>query len=1363
MCVKHLNNLLRLLALLATVVGAAVTHAAEASESQSASTSAGLPELRLPNDLRGEKQAWRKDWPKPWHGKWDALQVRRNKRRDMLLLEMSESPAQEDAAPHRAVFEALKRSQVYVRLNGEDSLIALPLSKLNAKAQRAVVAYHNERMHQSPPEWLEGYAVRFKVALGNDLFTQPAATVTVTLPTGGWLNEAGDDIAVVANDGTELPVVVLSHDPIGDTTIQFRRYQYDTVYWVYAINPDAQPGDLVRFEKDPEALRREAEQATLKMMAAQREAGKLTGERQELAAKVEQQRKTRQEAQKELDEWAELLPERKSKKQQAAEALEQAEKAHTKAAKAHEEPGRIAREKTDRARKLTRAAQSARREAEQAQQAHEQAKQELAAARAAVEEAEQAHQRAMDRHESALAQVADAEKSVAAARAGLEKDDLTEEQRKAAEARLRRARARLAEAEASAEKTKQSLASTADARAVAPQRVEAAKQAVEKSTDAVRRKQAAAQSADAKAKPAEQAAREARLAAAPTANRLEEAKKGLRQAQSRAKRADKLVTEANRRIEEVEQIKADAEAVLAELEPSLKPVAKAANTAQKRAREAAARAEQKQERYRKLAYEADPRVFREGMTVEYRRWAGDKLGEWPVVVTGLQQSQTVTDNAIVSSIYQDKRLFRTNSGGNFAASYRGYLKIDKAGVYSFFANAEDTIFLFINGYRVYSRTGTNEPFSGSVPTFSLGADMQLEEGVHPIEVHHVVGNTLNTTGRARLLWIPPGEESWSFVPRSAFTRSALGVPVALEAADGDPVAFIRYGVDEKLSVDGTQLWLTRFQAISDATNLDPERLQWTFDDGTRRTGRSVRHVFFQPGDTIVKLKSHPDIPPFQRRAHVKAEPNPLSAHALKQTVRTIGGMAHDQLAAPRLNEAYHFLRICAQRNRWPVMEQVARELLSREGIDIKHRVLLHGSLMRALAHQGRGSDAVALLEDALAAADGVRTLRARAMLDAANVHRDVLRNLDRADALYERIINENSRLRHPIVREAAIAWGDLYLDAGDLARAGEAYRMGRRLGEIGAGPARSDPIKRGTLLRVAEQQLQGDDVRQSLRMLQRIERNYPEQKLDGLYRFLRGEADRHAGDYGQAIRNYEVVLHLSEWASYHPHALRGIADSYYRMGEFERAVKWYANLRNRYGQLYRRHKLDQKVNRIRQRLNAMKEQSDRSDGANVGALFASLQNGFESGAASDRTARTRLTMGFDGPGTFMVRRDDGQVSLPTMKLEHLPTQGSLWVEFWVRTRLGDVARGAYQRYTHVSIQNGGGNQIAQKKVHLPRTFGAWRKVAFEFEAPRTRNGQVQILVRSGGEMLEIDAVQIDHVSDTMSHNRRRFLDGADPQ
>ena len=95
---------------------------------------------------------------------------------------------------------------------------------------------------QSPP-WLEGYQVRWPVRVIGEPIQQPMRRRSlVSLPTGGWLKADGSDLAVQSGTGKLLPAAVLSHEPAGETILQFKRNGNDPWYWVYGVNPKSTGG-----------------------------------------------------------------------------------------------------------------------------------------------------------------------------------------------------------------------------------------------------------------------------------------------------------------------------------------------------------------------------------------------------------------------------------------------------------------------------------------------------------------------------------------------------------------------------------------------------------------------------------------------------------------------------------------------------------------------------------------------------------------------------------------------------------------------------------------------------------------------------------------------------------------------------------------------------------------------------------------------------------------------------------------------------------------------------------------------------------------------------------------------------------------
>src|SRR5947209_10395473 len=85
----------------------------------------------------------------------------------------------------------------------------------------------------NPPAWLKGFRCRWAVQVVGDPAKQKAQTVVVALPTGGRLDPKAPALAVQSAGGKVLPAAVLSHDPAGDTLLQFQRNDNDRWYWVY--------------------------------------------------------------------------------------------------------------------------------------------------------------------------------------------------------------------------------------------------------------------------------------------------------------------------------------------------------------------------------------------------------------------------------------------------------------------------------------------------------------------------------------------------------------------------------------------------------------------------------------------------------------------------------------------------------------------------------------------------------------------------------------------------------------------------------------------------------------------------------------------------------------------------------------------------------------------------------------------------------------------------------------------------------------------------------------------------------------------------------------------------------------------------
>jgi hypothetical protein len=219
------------------------------------------------------------------------------------------------------------------------------------------------------------------------------------------------------------------------------------------------------------------------------------------------------------------------------------------------------------------------------------------------------------------------------------------------------------------------------------------------------------------------------------------------------------------------------------------------------------------------------------------------------------------------------------------------------------------------------------------------------------------------------------------------------------------------------------------------------------------------------------------------------------------------------------------------------------------------------------------------------------------------------------------------------------------------------------------------------------------------------------------------------------------------------------------MGDFDKALEWLAALKDSYPEFFAQRGLgnvESVISARKQRASAAPGEATEETGSARARLFAEAVQDFEPPAESTSGQQPRLTMGFAGPNTLMLRDVAAPTRVQVAELKNLPSQGSLWVEFWYRTQLGLSAEGSH-RYVTVEVYDEQGQRVAGDTLYAPRTFGQWRKAAYAFPAPVTPDGSVVLQAACAADLMEIDAVHVMHVSDGLNNALRRFIEGADPQ
>jgi tetratricopeptide (TPR) repeat protein len=767
-------------------------------------------------------------------------------------------------------------------------------------------------------------------------------------------------------------------------------------------------------------------------------------------------------------------------------------------------------------------------------------------------------------------------------------------------------------------------------------------------------------------------------------------------------------------------------------------------------------------------------VPQEGLSLEVREWVGENLDSWPQVFEGLKKSPTVIGNALVADVTQNTNIGRPDLPRKYAASYRGFLEIKRDGVYRFFVNGDDACFLFIDGLKVFERPGSNAPLHNKFPIKDKNGLVELKPGIHPLEVHQIVGDNKNATAKCSLLWMPPPEKEakepmppkLSLVPRTLFVQPLLGFVTALEEVNKAPTAMFVAGIDDCLSSGNSKIYLVRFEAQGNLKDTDA--LTWDFGDGMRSTGRSVTHVYFKTGGFPVTLQSPGGLAPFRRTVSVWAAPGNTSPFSLGKAVQLLAAEDWKKAPSQRITDMFEFLSVCEQAERWPLLDAVCQHLLTQENLDPKFRAQLISTRMEALANLGKATEGLKLVEPALKEFAKLPGLQISVQMTAASIYQDHLKEPNAASKLYRALLEEHKRVEHPNLRLAAVRWGDLLAEAGDLPEASRAYKMAATLGgEKFLSSFSADATTRGARLRIAEQTLRKGDVHQARQLLSEIELHFPEQKLEGPYRFLRAECDRRGGRYEEALRNYEVLVKLEQWAGYRDRSLHGIADCYYRMGKLDKALEWYGTVDKLFPKYYEMEKLADVRKVIAARAERLKQ-------GKAEPFFAGLANGFE--VYDKQTPWNELhywsivrSAGMTGPNVgVMDSRLQPQVHdrMYDRPIQNLNPDGNYWIELWYRETMGVPYAPALGWYVHwygwvMDADPGKALQVQGMYQVVDRTYGQWRRIGWKAKAPLDPTGHLSFLMRGTYGVVEVDGISIRPVSDRQSDSLMSFLEGTD--
>jgi tetratricopeptide (TPR) repeat protein len=769
---------------------------------------------------------------------------------------------------------------------------------------------------------------------------------------------------------------------------------------------------------------------------------------------------------------------------------------------------------------------------------------------------------------------------------------------------------------------------------------------------------------------------------------------------------------------------------------------------------------------------ADPKTdaaFREGITLEVREWAGDSLDSWAKVRAGLEMSNKVLDNAIVTEVVQVCNPARPADSNRFAVSYRGYFNAKKEGSYRFVVNADDAAFLFVDGFKVFERPGV-QAAQGQLKVKELNkisGNVDLKPGVHAFEVHQAVGDRPQTQGICALVWMPPGEPKYNFLTSLDAVHPLYARVAALEKQGGESAGLFAFGLDDTLDVIGLKLFLVRFEALGPAT--DDKEFVWDFGDGTTGQGRSIVHPYFKEGDYQVTLKTASGLPPYRQRVNVWPEPGDTSPLSLGLAIKALEAIEWRKLDREQIRKLFTFLNQCEQPNRWPMLDAVVLHLLAQKDLDLDMKSQLYVARLEALTHLGKAVDALKLAAQVRPEFARTPALQVRIQLAEAAIHQYHYHDASAASRIYKDIIDKHSRVEHPSVRLAAIRWGDLFAETGDLVKADETYRLAATLGGQPAGATTTEASTRGALLRIAEQKLREGDVHATRQLLQRLEVDHPGRRLDGLYCFLHAESDRQAGRYEEALRHYEMIFKLPQWAGYKDRATLGIADTYLRMNDLDKALKWLGDLKENFPKYFESQKgadLEKLTLERKQRLAAGTKNAVRpftGFATNFAPDEAEWHGSFLGPGNQYDVALVRAPAIYGSYAALLdtYPRLDVTNYNYTRPLKNLRPGGTYWVEYWYRDVIWPWNNPGQPASTQTYLigeappkASAGGTQHWYRNAHH-----RWHKVGVKIKVAPALDFQVQIMPQLMVGAFLIDGIRVRPISDRQADALLTFQEG----
>jgi len=563
----------------------------------------------------------------------------------------------------------------------------------------------------------------------------------------------------------------------------------------------------------------------------------------------------------------------------------------------------------------------------------------------------------------------------------------------------------------------------------------------------------------------------------------------------------------------------------------------------------------------KAAPAAYPWMITAGLLMEVKKFVG---GRPPM---NLAQALSLWQGTpeVMGADFVPNIFFGVNPFGpsdSFQAHYRGWLAVDKPGLYVFATTSSDASFLLIDGKEVVSWPG----YHAAAHRARHEGSAELKSGRHQIDYYHV-----HTGGDpiAVAAWTRPGAAKPEVIPAAAFLPPAHATVQPEQVLDQPVTPDFDVKRSEAFLDPEANTFLYRWSFRDLTAGIDRKyyRPAWDFGDGNTANVWTPSHVYLAPGVYTVtyQLKGVERTTTTTQRVLVERDwPQQASAgsiETLEDYYPTVKAYEFRKMPEESLRAAAEMFE---RLGKWADLERASRTLLF-ETERVSDAGLFNETERLARLYLDKRRDAKSAVEVYLngekrvGPADWKATLAERA----GALEVDELSDMDHAREYYRRALDTYKGAKPETRRHALVGLAEIAVFSGD---GKEAERL---LREADAIPIRRSEqggaaVRVGSLSRAVEDYIRRNEFTAARDLLDAWEWEYPLDRLAGYSTVLRARLCARRAEFPQAIRFLTSLVQVNPRSNYAAEALMGAAECYVNAGDKSKARDAYRRVLSEY-------------------------------------------------------------------------------------------------------------------------------------------------------------------------------------------------------